>query len=188
MTIKTDKGRSPSRGQSGASAGSLAAGRASAIIRCRRHLVESDADRLCPWVDRRPEPCLAARRPRADPCQTADCKPTSASLGGLRCLRAHPRSSRSLQLSRPVFVACRNFNPLLVESTGKCLDAALSPGRRLTHIARACSAGRRASGSPRPHAANRVREFSAFRRKVQSLARRASPSYRGQSYQADRHR
>ena len=38
-------------------------GRASAIIRCRRHHVETDADRLCPRFDRRPEPCLAARRP-----------------------------------------------------------------------------------------------------------------------------
>src|ERR1700730_3311266 len=28
--------------------------------------VETDADRLCPRVDRRPEPCLAARRPDTD--------------------------------------------------------------------------------------------------------------------------
>src|SRR5882762_4260422 len=58
---QTDKDRShsragktetPRRGQA----------RASAIIRCRRHHVETDADRLCPRVDRRPEPCLAARR------------------------------------------------------------------------------------------------------------------------------
>src|SRR3954453_12554715 len=48
-------------GETATSAG-RAEGRASAIIRCRRDHVETDAARLCPRINRRPEPCLAARR------------------------------------------------------------------------------------------------------------------------------
>src|SRR5271170_6844198 len=59
---QTDKGRSPSRAGEAATSAGRAEGRASAIIRCRRPYVETDADRLCPCVDRRPEPCLTARR------------------------------------------------------------------------------------------------------------------------------
>ena len=36
-----------------------AEGRASAIIRYGRDHIETDADRLCPCVNRRPEPCSA---------------------------------------------------------------------------------------------------------------------------------
>src|SRR5271165_1233754 len=45
---QTDKGRSPSRAGEAATAAGRLEGRASAIIRCRRHHVETDADRLCP--------------------------------------------------------------------------------------------------------------------------------------------
>jgi hypothetical protein len=59
---QTDKDRSHSRAGEAATF-RRGQGRASAIIRCRRHHVEADAARLCPRVDRRPEPCLAAGRP-----------------------------------------------------------------------------------------------------------------------------
>ena len=59
---QTDKGWSPSRAGEAATSAGRGEGRASAIIRCRRRHVETDADRLCPRFDRRPEPCLAARR------------------------------------------------------------------------------------------------------------------------------
>src|ERR1700730_2362588 len=59
---QTDKDRSHSRAGEAATF-RRGQGHASAIIRCRRHHVEADADRLCPRVDRRPEPCLAARCP-----------------------------------------------------------------------------------------------------------------------------
>src|SRR5271155_3639744 len=59
---QTDKDRSHTRAGEAATF-RRGQGRASAIIRCRRQHVETDAAGLCPRVDRRPEPCLAARRP-----------------------------------------------------------------------------------------------------------------------------
>jgi hypothetical protein len=56
---QTDKERSRSRAGEAATSAGRAEARASAIIRCGRHHVETDADRLCPRVDRRPEPSLA---------------------------------------------------------------------------------------------------------------------------------
>jgi len=44
---QTDKGRSPIPAGEAATSAGRAEGRASAIIRCRRHHVETDADRLC---------------------------------------------------------------------------------------------------------------------------------------------
>ena len=55
---QTDKDRSPSRAGEAATSAGRAEGRASAIIRCRRNHVETDADRLCPCLDGRTEPCL----------------------------------------------------------------------------------------------------------------------------------
>jgi DNA invertase Pin-like site-specific DNA recombinase len=49
---QTDKGRSPSRASEAATSAGRAEGRAGAIIRCWRHHVKTDADRLCPRVDR----------------------------------------------------------------------------------------------------------------------------------------
>src|SRR6516162_8150428 len=60
---QTDKGRSPSPAGEAATSAGRAEARASAIIRSRRDHVETDADRICPCVTRRPEPCLPARRP-----------------------------------------------------------------------------------------------------------------------------
>src|SRR5215813_3879667 len=57
---QTEKDSSHGRtGEAAASAGSAKG--TSAIIRCRRDHVETDAAWLCPRVDRRPEPCLAGR-------------------------------------------------------------------------------------------------------------------------------
>jgi hypothetical protein len=59
---QTEKDCLHGRTSKAATSAGRAEGGASAIIRCRRHHVETDADRLCPRVDRRPEPCLALQR------------------------------------------------------------------------------------------------------------------------------
>ena len=61
---QTDKDKDQTHSHAGEAATSAgrAEGRASAIIRCGQHHVQADADRLCPRVDRRPEPSLAAGR------------------------------------------------------------------------------------------------------------------------------
>src|SRR5260221_5593888 len=56
---QTDKDRSHSRAGE-AETSRRGQGRASAIVRCRRQHVETDAARLRPRADRRPEPCIAA--------------------------------------------------------------------------------------------------------------------------------
>jgi hypothetical protein len=55
---QTEKNRSYSR--AGESAISYRGEGRRAIIRCGRLYVETDANRLCPRLDRRPEPCPAA--------------------------------------------------------------------------------------------------------------------------------
>jgi hypothetical protein len=102
--------------------------------------------------------------------------------------RRPAKSSRPLQLSdlsllyAATSVRCSSNQP------GNVSTRLYRRGGCLTDITRACSASRRASSTSRPYAANRVREFSAFRRKVQSLARRGSAPRRGQSYHTDHHR
>jgi hypothetical protein len=59
---QTDKGPSDTYAGEAATSAGRAEGGAGAIIRCRRDHVQANAARLCPRVDRRPEPCLAARR------------------------------------------------------------------------------------------------------------------------------
>src|SRR6516165_9628533 len=58
---QTEKDKSPSRAGEAATSAGRAESRASAIIRYGRDHIETDADRLCPCVDRRPEPGFAAR-------------------------------------------------------------------------------------------------------------------------------
>jgi hypothetical protein len=58
---QTEKDRSPSRAGEAATSAGRAESRASAIIRYGRDHIETDADWLCPCVDRRPEPSFAAR-------------------------------------------------------------------------------------------------------------------------------
>src|SRR5215469_9500237 len=60
---QTEKDGADDRTGEAATSAVRAEGRASAVVRCRRDHFETDADRLCPRVDRRPEPSLAARRP-----------------------------------------------------------------------------------------------------------------------------
>src|SRR6516165_11544575 len=57
---QTDKDPPLNRAGEAATSAGCAEGRASANIRCRRNHVEADVARLCPRVDRRPKPCLAA--------------------------------------------------------------------------------------------------------------------------------
>jgi Resolvase, N terminal domain len=55
---QTEKDGSHGRSSEAATSAGRAEGRATAIIRCRRNHVETDADRLCPCFDRRAEPAL----------------------------------------------------------------------------------------------------------------------------------
>jgi DNA invertase Pin-like site-specific DNA recombinase len=55
---ETEKDGAHGRTGEATTSAARAEGRASAVIRCRRDYVETDAARLCPRVDRRPEPAL----------------------------------------------------------------------------------------------------------------------------------
>ena len=98
------------------------------------------------------------------------------------------RSSRSLQLSDLLLLYAATSICCWSNRPGNVATRLYRWGERLIRVAGACSLDRRASVSSRPHTANRVQEFSAFRWKVCTPARRAWPPCRGQSYQADRYR
>src|SRR5580704_6313227 len=75
---------------------------------------------------------VASFCPKVDTGHTVFLPSVSASLNKLGVghpwSRPHPPITSITPVVGPVFVARRNFSPLLVESVGKCLDAALSPG------------------------------------------------------------
>ena len=104
-----------------------------------------------------------------------------------RCAHTR-RSGRPFRLSRLSLLPAATSVRHASNQPGTVSTRLHRRGGRVARSTRVRSAGRRASGAFRPHAADHVREFSAVRRNIQDPARRASPPRRGQSHQADRDR
>jgi DNA invertase Pin-like site-specific DNA recombinase len=145
---QTDKGWSPSRAGEATTSAADAEGRASAIIGCRRDHVETDADRLCPRVDRRPEPCLAARRAAEAGCGkifTEQMSGAAADCPALHDALEFARSGDTLivwkldRLARSMKQLIETVETLRVRGIGfrsltEALDTTTAQGRLVFHM------------------------------------------------------
>jgi DNA invertase Pin-like site-specific DNA recombinase len=130
MTIKMDRERSHIRAGQAAISADCTEGRADAIIRCRRDHGETDADRLCPRFDRRPEPCLAARRLTEVGCQ----KIFTEQMSGAVTDRPALHDALEFARSGDTLVETLRLRGIGFRSLTETLDTTTAQGRLVFHM------------------------------------------------------
>jgi DNA invertase Pin-like site-specific DNA recombinase len=128
MTIKME--RSHIRAGQAAISADCTEGRADAIIRCRRDHGETDADRLCPRFDRRPEPCLAARRLTEVGCQ----KIFTEQMSGAVTDRPALHDALEFARSGDTLVETLRLRGIGFRSLTETLDTTTAQGRLVFHM------------------------------------------------------
>jgi len=125
-----DRERSHIRAGQAAISADCTEGRADAIIRCRRDHGETDADRLCPRFDRRPEPCLAARRLTEVGCQ----KIFTEQMSGAVTDRPALHDALEFARSGDTLVETLRLRGIGFRSLTETLDTTTAQGRLVFHM------------------------------------------------------
>ena len=130
MTIKMDRERSHIRAGQAAISADSTEGRTDAIIPYRRDHGETDADRLCPRFDRRPEPCLAARRLTEVGCQ----KIFTEQMSGAVTDRPALHDALEFARSGDTLVETLRLRGIGFRSLTETLDTTTAQGRLVFHM------------------------------------------------------